>query len=51
MRRIVLSRETPYLNLLKDVIDKGVKQEGRNGTTYTRIGGMMRFSLENIKFH
>lgn len=49
MRRIVLSRETPYLKLLKDVIDNGVKQEGRNGTTYTRIGGMMRFSLENNK--
>tara|TARA_B100000035_G_C21023846_1_gene565236 strand:- start:185 stop:1054 length:870 start_codon:yes stop_codon:yes gene_type:complete len=49
MLRNVCSHELPYLKLIKDVIDKGVKQEGRNGTTYTRIGGMMRFSLENNK--
>lgn len=49
MLRKVFSHEMPYLKLIKDVIDNGVKQEGRNGTTYTRIGGMMRFSLENNK--
>jgi thymidylate synthase len=49
MLRKVFSHEMPYLKLIKDVIDNGVKQEGRNGTTYTKIGGMMRFSLENNK--
>ena len=49
MHRIAFSREVPYIKLLKDVIENGVKQEGRNGTTYTKIGGMMRFSLEDNK--
>ena len=49
MHRIAFSREVPYIKLLKDVIENGVKQEGRNGTTYAKIGGMMRFSLEDNK--
>ena len=42
-----LSQETQYLNIIKNIIKNGVKEEGRNGTTYSVIGGMMRFSLEN----
>ena len=49
MHRIAFSREVPYIKLLKDVIENGVKQEGRNGTTYAKIGGIMRFSLEDNK--
>ena len=40
-------QEYQYLSLLKNIIKKGVKEKGRNGVTYTQIGGMMRFSLEN----
>ena len=41
------TQEYQYLSLLKNIIKKGVKEKGRNGVTYTQIGGMMRFSLEN----
>ena len=40
-------QEYQYLSLLKNIITKGIKEKGRNGITYTQIGGMMRFSLEN----
>jgi thymidylate synthase len=40
-------QEYQYLSLLKNIITNGVKEKGRNGITYTQIGGMMRFSLEN----
>ena len=39
--------ENQYLHLLKNIINNGAKEVGRNGTTYSRIGGMMRFPLEN----
>ncbi|MBN20025.1 MAG: thymidylate synthase [Bdellovibrionaceae bacterium] len=42
-----LSQETQYLNIIKNIIKNGVKEKGRNGTTYSVIGGMMRFSLKN----
>lgn len=42
-----LSQETQYLNIIKNIIKNGVKEKGRNGTTYSVIGGMMRFSLRN----
>lgn len=42
-------QENQYLKLIKNIIKKGAKEVGRNGTTYTQIGGMMRFSLENNK--
>ena len=40
------SQEYKYLSLLKSIIRNGVKEKGRNGITYTQIGGMMRFSLK-----
>ena len=40
-------QEYQYLSLLKNIIRNGIKEKGRNGVTYTQIGGMMRFSLEN----
>ena len=40
-------QEYQYLKLIRNIIQNGVKEKGRNGTTYTQIGGMMRFSLEN----
>ena len=42
-------QEYQYLSLIKKIIKNGVQEIGRNGTTYTRIGGMMRFSLEDNK--
>ena len=38
-----------YLNLIFDVLSNGVKESRRNGNVLTKIGGMMRFSLENNK--
>lgn len=40
-------QETHYLSLIKHIIDRGTKEVGRNGITYTSIGGFMRFSLAN----
>ena len=40
-------QERQYLSLIKNIIDNGVKEVGRNGTTYSEIGGMMRFSLKD----
>jgi len=47
MHRLLQVQETQYLNLVKNIIKTGVKEEGRNGITYSIIGGMMRFSLRN----
>jgi len=44
-----LSQEYQYLSLLKNIMKTGVKETGRNGTTYTQIGGMMKFSLKDNK--
>jgi len=41
------TQEFQYLSLLKNIINNGVMEKGRNGITYTQIGGMMRFSLKN----
>ena len=43
------TQEFQYLSLLKNIIKNGVMEKGRNGITYTQIGGMMRFSLKNNK--
>ena len=43
------TQEFQYLSLLKNIIKNGVKEKGRNGITYTQIGGMMRFSLNDNK--
>ena len=42
-------QEYQYLSLIKKIIKNGVKEQGRNGTTYTQIGAMMKFSLEDNK--
>ena len=41
--------EYQYLNLLKDIIDHGSHEQGRNGPVLTAIGSAMHFSLENGK--
>ena len=43
------AEEYQYLNLIKDIIDKGTWEEGRNGRTKSIFGGMMRFSLKDSK--
>ena len=42
-------QEYQYLSLIKKIIKNGVQERGRNGITYTQIGSMMRFSLEDNK--
>ena len=42
-------QEYQYLSLIKKIINNGIKEKGRNGTTYTQIGAMMKFSLEENK--
>ena len=39
--------ELQYLSLIKNIIQNGVKQKGRNGYTKTVIGASMRFPLLN----
>jgi len=41
--------EYQYLNLLKDLMEHGTLEEGRNGKTKSAIGAAMSFSLENGK--
>jgi thymidylate synthase len=41
--------EYQYINLLKDIIEHGSIENGRNGTVHTVIGSAMHFSLENGK--
>ena len=41
--------EYQYLNLLKDLLDEGKLEEGRNGKTIRGVGAAMHFSLENSK--
>ena len=41
--------ELGYLNLVRQIIKNGTKGVGRNGTTYTTVGAMLRFSLEDNK--
>ena len=45
----VKHEEYQYLNLLKNIIDNGFFDEGRNGRTKSIFGHSMRFSLENNK--
>jgi len=39
--------EHQYLNLIRDILEKGTWEEGRNGRTKTLFGASMRFSLKN----
>ena len=41
------AEEYQYLNLIRDILDKGTWEEGRNGKTKGIFGSMMRFSLVN----
>ena len=41
--------EYQYLNLLKDLLEDGKLEEGRNGKTLRGVGAAMHFSLENGK--
>jgi len=41
--------EYQYLNLLKDLLEEGTLEEGRNGKTIRGVGSAMHFSLENGK--
>ena len=37
--------EQQYLNLIRDILDKGSLEQGRNGNTISVFGASMRFSL------
>lgn len=41
------SDENQYLNLVKEILDNGTWENGRNGRTKEVFGRMMRFSLED----
>jgi thymidylate synthase len=41
------TEEYQYLNLIRDILDKGTWEEGRNGRTKSIFGNMMRFSLKD----
>jgi thymidylate synthase len=42
-----MSEEQQYLNLVRDIINTGTVEEGRNGKTRMKFGNMMRFSLRD----
>jgi thymidylate synthase len=46
---VVNLEEDQYLNLIKQILDKGTWEEGRNGRTKSIFGHSMRFSLANGK--
>ena len=37
--------ELQYLNLVRDILERGDRASGRNGTTYHRLGTLMKFPL------
>jgi thymidylate synthase len=41
------SEEVQYIDLIKDILENGTVETGRNGTTKVIIGNTMYFSLEN----
>jgi thymidylate synthase len=41
--------EQQYLNLIKNILENGTWEEGRNGKTKSTFGNMMRFSLKDGK--
>jgi thymidylate synthase len=41
--------ECQYLNLIKNIIENGYNEEGRNGNTISLFGASMRFSLKDGK--
>ena len=44
-----MSEEHQYLNLIRDIIEKGSDEKGRNGNVRVLIGTSMRFSLKDNK--
>ena len=40
-------QEEQYLNLLREILERGTWEEGRNGRTKSVFGNSMRFSLQN----
>ncbi len=46
---VKILHEYQYLQLSRSIMKEGVKEVGRNGTTYTKIGATMRFSLRDNK--
>ena len=49
MNTTVNKEEEQYLNLIREILDRGTWEEGRNGRTKSIFGSSMRFSLENGK--
>jgi len=45
--QIVYHEEQQYLDLVKDVIENGTPENGRNGSTLVKFGNMMRYDLKN----
>lgn len=41
------SQEQQYLQLIRDILTSGAREDGRNGATFVRFGHMMRFSLRD----
>ena len=41
--------EYQYINLVKDILESGILEKGRNGNTLVNIGSIMHFSLEDHK--
>ena len=44
---IIQHEEHQYLNLIKEIIQDGSVEHGRNGKTYTKFGYSMRYSLKD----
>jgi thymidylate synthase len=44
-----MSEEFQYINLIKDILERGTWEEGRNGKIKSIFGNMMRFSLKDGK--
>ena len=44
-----MSEELQYINLIKDILERGTWEEGRNGKIKSIFGNMMRFSLKDGK--
>jgi len=41
--------ESQYINLIRQILEKGFYEKGRNGNTYSIFGYSMRFNLQNGK--
>ena len=39
--------EFQYLDLVRDILDNGTLEQGRNGDTYVKFGSMMKYDLKN----